>query len=98
DPTEPIARYDFYAMLAKHCHLPAPPAEAGIAPIYADEAFGLLARVVDGQPARRGKKRGERWFEQPAMAEPAQHRQVGDKPLHYLDAAQMVLEAGSTLR
>lgn len=99
DPTEPISRADFYRILAKHCHTQIN-AEASAAPIYPDEALVLLAQVVDVHPVEgHGKKRADRWFVSPALADVQQKpRSAGDKPLNYLDAAQMVLQAGSTLR
>jgi hypothetical protein len=102
DPTEPISRADFCRLLAKHCRVPVSSVEvAGAAPIYPDEAITFLAQVVDvhqSNAKQHGKKRPDRWFAPPALADAPQRREVSDKPLNYLDAAQMVLEAGSTLR
>lgn len=100
DPTEPISRAEFYRVIAKHCHLTAPALEESKAPIYSNEALSVLAHVVDVQPSIKSRKRSEQhWFAPAAMAADTEQQQhSGDKPLNYLDAAQIVLEAGSTLR
>lgn len=71
-------------------------------PIYGDEALSLLAQMIEMQQLgpKHGarKKRADRWFAQPAMAEPVASRPGGAKPVNYLDACQMVLEAGSAIR
>jgi hypothetical protein len=99
DPCQPVSRAEFCRMVARRAHLQAPGADAngGEAPIYSHEALTMLAHLVDNH-AKNAKKRGDRWFAAPAMAEaPTQHAQ-NDRPLNYLDASMMILQASSALR
>lgn len=101
DPAQPITRYDFLRMVAQHSRSPlaAPDANdvAMSEPIRSDDAVNILARIVDIQPVGQKKRRADRWFAPAASA--AQTEQTGgSKPLNYLDAAQMVLQATSAIR
>jgi hypothetical protein len=100
DPSEPICRADFYHMLSRRLHVATPPeAMESRAPIYSSEAFATLAQIVETQQSLHGKKRrADRWFAAPAMAEAQQPKTHDDKPLNYLDASQIVIEAGSAIR
>jgi hypothetical protein len=67
------------------------------------EAFRVVASMVDfkssgrkPQPAAQFRRPGGHWFSQPAFAEGTSNPNV--KPLNYLDAAQIVLQASSGLR
>jgi hypothetical protein len=82
-------------------------------PMAAKEAFSIVARLIDkngelavpkqvraGKPAAPlAKKRGG-WFVQPAFAAEEKGIQPlnGAKPIDYMDAAQIVLQASSGLR
>ena len=89
--------------------------EAYNSPISSNEAFNLLAKLMDkgnsnfgtpGQPipvgkiAKSKKLRADRWFVQPAFAagEARTASAKGSKPMNYLDAAQLVLEASSGIK
>jgi hypothetical protein len=91
--------------------------EALQSPISSNEAFNLLAKLMDkngnfgnfeqaipvgkiASAKRPGKKlRADRWFVQPAFAaENRLNTPKGAKPMNYLDAAQLVLEASSGLK
>lgn len=102
DPAQAITRLDFYKMLAMHSRTPLPAPDANdrsmFAPIYADEALGMLAHIVDIQQVHTKKRRADRWFAPPAAAETQQRRPTSAKPLNFLDASQMVLQASSALR
>lgn len=80
-------------------------------PVYGKEALDLVACAVEtrerlkNQDFSRGKKiRGAsktvvNWFVQPAFAEPmGQNARPNERPLNYLDAAQIVLEAMAGLK
>ncbi len=102
DPTEPISRADFYRLVARHLHAPVPPIETSSgaqAPIYSDEALTVLARLVEIHQVEHGKrKRADRWFAPPAMAEATQNHAPNDRPLNLLDASEMLLQVSSALR
>lgn len=102
DPAQPITRFHFYRMLTKHAHSPIPAPDpsdpAMFTPIYADEALGLLAQMIDIQQVGKKKKRADRWFAPPAAAEPEPRKAPTGKPLNFLDASQMVLQASSAIR
>jgi hypothetical protein len=104
DPSEPISRSEFLSLVTRHLRGPQVSGEAPRlsnaprVPIYSKEAFGLLAQLVDVEPAGKGHKRRS-WFAQPAMAESTPEIHSGsDRPLNYLDAALMVVEAGSAIK
>lgn len=105
DPSQPISRLEFLRMVSAHSRMPLPAPDAGDsslrAPIYADEALSILAHIVDIQPIgpHHKKRRADRWFA-PAAAAEAQHAQQPQqrKPLNFLDASQMVLQASSAIR
>jgi hypothetical protein len=76
------------------------PEEALRAPVGAKEAFNVVAAVVSVRTAphvaltaAHKKARPDRWFVQPAYAETTDESQ--GKPLTYLDAAQIVVQARS---
>jgi len=102
DPAQTMTRFHFYRMLIKNSNAtfsaPDPSDPAMFAPIYADEAFALLAQVVDVPPAGRKKRRADGWFAQPVAAESQHVRRDKGKPLNFLDASQMVLQAGFVAR
>ncbi len=84
-----------------------PPSQSWLsAAVYPREAFALLAQIVESKRtdglrkrADRSQRRADRWFAAPVMAESAERQPAspGQKPLNFLDAAQMVLEAGSAM-
>ncbi|HEY9711847.1 MAG TPA: hypothetical protein V6C72_00155 [Chroococcales cyanobacterium] len=93
-----------------HCPLPQDSSqeEALKANIDGTEAFAVVAALVETKtsgrqthlpPGRTARNRGGHWFSQPAYAAES-HRQSSapGKPLDYLDAAQIVLQATSGLR
>lgn len=101
DVTKPISRSTFYTMLSKHLRTPAPAPHGGDmdSPIYADEALAILAQIVDiHQVPHSKKKRADRWFAPPVMAENQPARSSSDKPINLLDASQMVLQVSSVIR
>lgn len=102
DPAHPISRGHFYNMLTRHARLPLPaphPAIDMTAPIQADEALSLLAHIVEIQQLGPKKhKRADRWFAPPAAAETSQSQPHSTKPLNFLDASQMVLQASAAIR
>ncbi|GAI14300.1 unnamed protein product [marine sediment metagenome] len=72
--------------------------EALRAPVGSREALNLVAAVVSIRATRPelkltagGNRRGDHWFSQPAYA--AEQDTSAAKPLTYLDAAQIVLQA-----
>jgi hypothetical protein len=101
DPAQPITRYDFLRMVAQHSRAPLPAPDANDpameAPIRSDEAVNILARIVDIQPVGQKKRRADRWFA-PAASAAQTEQTAASKPLNYLDASQMVLQATSAIR
>jgi hypothetical protein len=100
DPTQPISRADFCRMVAHRMHTAAPLTESGAqAPVYPQEALTMLAHLVDSHHTDKGKgRRADRWFAAPAMAEAPMAATQSDRPLNYLDASMMVLQASSALK
>lgn len=72
-------------------------------PIASTEAFNLLAMIIQAQgrpvTAAHKKHRADSWLVQPAAAESSGGaKSAGIRPLNYLDAAQLVLLSGASLR
>ena len=77
-------------------------------PIAPNEALGVVAAVIDLKSSGRAKSKAVRahsankqaghWFAQPAFAAEPRSPQSDFRPLTYLDAAQIVLQASSGLR
>ena len=72
-------------------------------PIATQEAYKVVAALVELRSsggkvnAQTGNKKvSGHWFSQPAFA--AEKSAVVSKPLSYLDAAQLVLQASSSIR
>lgn len=70
------------------------------APISAGEALAILARVVEAStsPRERAAKTHKHWTSQPVHAAVVPSETGSALPLNYLDASQMVLQAGSAVR
>jgi hypothetical protein len=103
DPTQPVSRGDFYRMVAHRVHQQDPALEGNPgeqAPIYAHEALSVLAHIVDSSnhTERGPKRRADRWFAAPAMAEAPQDHTGTDRPLNWLDASVMILQVSSALK
>ncbi|HEY9678503.1 MAG TPA: hypothetical protein V6C76_10870 [Drouetiella sp.] len=83
------------------------PADALNAPFSQGEALRVVASLVDFKssgkhPKPAAPKKSGHWFSQPAFAEGASSSavisQANFKPMNYLDAGQIVLQASSGLR
>lgn len=108
DPGEAAANLHDMGVLSRtklHMLSYSSPEEALRQPVSSLEALDLVAAVVDvkSRPLRPAKKsnkllRPDRWFVQPAYAEGSLKPVPETKPVTYLDAAQMVLEATVGLR
>lgn len=73
-------------------------------PIYPDEAISLIAQIISYDRSRSGfearkrmERRTDRWLVPPAQAKVLEAKVDGRRPLNFLDASQMVLQAQSGL-
>jgi hypothetical protein len=104
DPAQPISRFDFFRMVAAHSRTPLPAPDANDpamnGSIMSHEALSILARIIDIEPVghQHKNKRADRWFAPPAAAENLRAPAPNSKPLNYIDASQMVLQATSAIR
>jgi hypothetical protein len=103
DPTQVVTRTDFYKMVAHQLHTSVPmivSAGPQTAPIYSGEALAALAGLVDAQQTKTAHttKKNSHWFSSPAMAATLASGAPNERPLNWLDASQMVLEAGSAIK
>jgi hypothetical protein len=79
-------------------------AESALAsPVTARESYALVASIIDARMRpkvrrqARQKGRMDSWFIQPARAEASQYCEPQVKPITYIDAAQIVLQARAGL-
>lgn len=100
DPTQPVTRADFYRMVAHQLHSSVPMIvnTGAQSPIYSGEALSALAMLVDAHQSNVHTSKKAHWFSSPAMAATATPPAASERPLDWLDASQMVLEAGSAIR